>query len=516
MITKFSWRRAVAVPAVLTLALGGALLSTTAAQAVDSDLVVTSPTAGSTTESRLVTVAGTAIADANVIIKDTNDAGEILARTTTNGAGAFSTTIQYADDADVAQTIYVDGEKGFSGFDPTVTRSFNLPAIAPAEAFSVTAPTAGQQLGSRDVTFSGTGISGSTVNVLDSNGDRLPGTSAVVVVDGQWSLDYTYPETVDRNQTVRVNEVTGGAGTGNTTVAFVLPQGQTLVVETPAEGTTTATRTVTFSGTGTSGSTVNVLGADGNRLPGTSAVTVVDGQWSLDYTYGDDAAVAQTVRVTQVTGGAGSGDVTRGFNLPAVVVPPTTPDATLDAPVITSPTEGQVVVGDQVTFEGTGTPGSNILLAVVPTDQLDELEAAQGDMSSAAAEPADPTDPIVVDADGNWTVTLALTPDDYTAAAVAFLLDANGEPVLDAAGQPIISDPSADVAFSVIAAVVPAGTPATPIAAPVASPTGLAYTGSEGTEAAIGIGAAVLLLGSTLMVLARRRAKLTTTDVASE
>ena len=34
--------------------------------------------------------------------------------------------------------------------------------------------------------------------------------------------------------------------------------------------------------------------------------------------------------------------------------------------------------------------------------------------------------------------------------------------------------------------------------------------------AAIGIGAAVLLLGSTLMVLARRRAKLATTDVAGE
>jgi len=311
VITKFSWRRAVAVPAVLTLALGGALLSTTAAQAVASDLDVTSPTAASTTESRLVTVAGTAIADAHVIIKDTNDDGEILARTTTNGDGAFSTTIQYADDADVAQTIFVDGEKGFSGFDPTVTRSFTLPAVAPAEAFSVTAPTAGQQLGSRDVTFSGTGISGSTVYVLDTNGDRLPGTTAVAVVNGQWSLDYTYPETVDRNQSVRVTQVTGGSGTGDTTVAFVLPEGQTLVVETPAEGTTTATRTVTFSGTGNSGSTVNVLDADGNRLPGTTAVVVVDGQWSLDYTYGDDAAVAQTVRVTQVTGGAGSGDVTR-------------------------------------------------------------------------------------------------------------------------------------------------------------------------------------------------------------
>ncbi len=516
MITKFSWRRAVAVPAVLTLALGGALLSTTAAQAAVGNLVVSNPAAASTEADRSVTVDGTAVAGANIRVFADSTTTTLLASTTSDRTtGAFSTTIEYSDDAPVAQSIYVTGDIGFSGFSDPVTRAFNLPAVTPAEAFSVTAPTAGQQLDSRTVTFSGTGISGSTVNVLDTNGDRLPGTSAVAVVDGQWSLDYTYPETVDRNQTVRVTEVTGGSGTGDTTVAFVLPEAQTLVVETPAEGTTTATRTVTFSGTGNSGSTVNVLDTDGNRLPGTGAIVVVDGQWSVDYTYADDAAVAQTVRVTQVTGGAGSGDVTRSFELPAVVVPPTTPDATLDAPVITSPTEGQVVVGDQVTFTGTGTPGSNILLAVVPTDQVAELEAAEGTdtMAAAAAEPADPTDPIVVDADGNWTVTLALTPDDYTAAAVAFLLDENGAPVLDAAGQPVISDPSADVAFSLVAAVVPAGTPATPIAT---GTTGLAYTGSEGTEAAIGIGAAVLLLGATLMVLARRRAKLATTDVPAE
>ncbi|HAQ9640236.1 TPA: hypothetical protein IYE67_003176, partial [Enterococcus faecium] len=102
---------------------------------------------------------------------------------------------------------------------------------------------------------------------------------------------YTYPETADRNQIARVIQITGGVLTGDFTAAFVLPQSKSLIVETPAEGTTTATRTVTFSGTGNSGSTVNVLGADGNRLPGTGAVTVVDGRWSLDYTYSDDATM---------------------------------------------------------------------------------------------------------------------------------------------------------------------------------------------------------------------------------
>ena len=517
MITKFSWRRAVAVPAVLTLALGGALLSTTAANAADGMLVITSPTEGSTTTSRDVTVSGTAAPGAVINVFTDSTRSERLAQTTTDGTtGAFSAALPtYADTEPVAQSIFVDGLVGLSGFDNPQTRAFNLPAVvAPVETFSVTTPKLDEQLASRTVTYSGTGNSGSTVNVLDIDGNRLPGTDAVTVVNGQWSLEYTYPETADRNQIARVTQVTGGAGTGEFIAAFVLPQGQTLVVATPAEGATTASRTVVFSGTGTVGSTVNVLDTEDNQL---APVAVVDddGAWSATVVYADDAAVAQSARVTQITGGAGSGDISRTFALPAVVVPPT--DVTLNDPVITSPAQGQVVVGDQVTFEGTGTPGSNILLAVIPTDQLDELEAVQGDDTvAAAAEPVDPADPIVVDDEGNWTVTLALTPNDYTAAAVSFLLDETGAPVLSAAGQPIISDPSADVAFSLVAAVIPAGTPATPITAPVATPSGLAYTGSEGTEAGIGIGAAVLLLGTTLMVLARRRTKLAPTDAASE
>ena len=510
VITKFSWRRAVAVPAVLTLALGGALLSSTAAQAAPADLVVSTPVAGSTADSREVTVSGTVRAGSRVdVYKGTAVAGTAEARITVGNQTTWSTVLTYSETDDVAQNITVSGLVGLSGIDPQ-TIAFNLPAVAPVQTFSVTAPVEGSQLGSRTVTFTGTGNDGSTVNVLDPANDNARLVGPAVVQNGAWSLDYTYDEFADRQQTVRVTQVTGGAGTGDENVTFNLPTGQTLVVNTPAEGSTTDSRTVVFSGTGNPGSSVNVLDAAGDRLAPQARVDD-NGNWTATYVYAEDAAVAQTVRVTQVTGASGSGDITRSFNLPAVVVPPTTP-VVLDAPVITSPTEGQVVVGDQVTFEGTGTPGSNILLAVVPTDQLPELEAPADEMR-AAAEPADPADPIVVDADGNWTVTLALTPDDYTAAAVAFLLDADGLPVLDAAGQPIVSAPSADVAFSLVAAVVPAGTPATPIAT---GTTGLAYTGSEGTEAAIGIGAAVLLLGSTLMVLARRRAKLATTDVAGE
>ena len=520
VITKFLWRRAVAVPAVLTLALGGALLSTTAANAADGMLVITSPAEGSTTTSRDVTVSGTAAPGAVInVFKDSTRSERLVQTTTDDTTGAFSAALPtYADTEPVAQSIFVDGLVGSSGFDNPQTRAFNLPAVAPAEAFSVTTPTAGQELDSRTVTFSGTGNSGSTVNVLDTNGNRLAGPA--VVVDGQWSIDYSYPETEVILQSVRVVQVTGALGSGDIPLQFILPSSADFAITSPVVGSTTQTRNVDVSGTGTPGAHVNLLTDETDVLRPAPATVLDNGSWTATLIYSDTAAAPQTVFASETVDGGVLGNTQVTFTLSAVVVDPPN-DVALDAPVITSPTQGQVVVGDQVTFEGTGTPDSNILLAVIPTDQLDELEAAQGDDTmAAAAEPADPADPIVVDAEGNWTVTLALTPNDYTAAAVSFLLDETGAPVLDAAGQPITSAPSADVAFSLVAAVVPAGTPATPITAPVvtpvASPSSLAYTGSEGTEAAISIGTAVLLLGTTLMVLARRRAKLATTEVAGE
>ncbi|MET4050821.1 hypothetical protein ABID81_000154 [Frigoribacterium sp. PvP054] len=516
MITKFSWRRAVAVPAVLTLALGGALLSSTAAQAAPGNLVITSPTDGGPTTSRTVVVTGSVTPGA-IVTFSTSDGGTELTRTTSDrNTGAFTATLPtYPDDAVREQSVFVDGLVSFSGFDEPKTLSFVLPI---AKYLTLASPVQGSTTDSRTVTFTGTATEGSTVTVSNASGElgrqNLGNAST-------YSITVPYDDAATQAQTVTVGGILGGSGFVPITRDFTIPAlpaaTKTVTVESPLQGSTTDSRSVTFTGTAPVGSTVTITGADGElgRANLGNAST-----YSITVEYAADAPVDQTVTVGGFVGGSGfDNTVVRSFVLPAaVVVPPTTPDATLDAPVITSPTEGQVVVGDQVTFTGTGTPGSNILLAVVPTDQVAELEAAEGTdtMAAAAAEPADPTDPtdpIVVDADGNWTVTLALTPDDYTAAAVAFLLDENGAPVLDAAGQPVISDPSADVAFSLVAAVVPAGTPATPIAT---GTTGLAYTGSEGTEAAIGIGAAVLLLGATLMVLARRRAKLATTDVAAE
>ena len=383
------------MPAAIALALGGAVLTAAPASAAEAGLTVTAPAQNSTVDSRTVTVTGSVFGGSTVIVYAA-DGTTPLART--NVGGSFGQPIDYsvqlptyADDAAVAQNIKVGGLFGGSGI-PQVGVDFSLPAVAPA--FAVTSPTEGQALDSRTVTFTGTGTDGSTVNVLDTNGDRVPGTTAAVVTNGQW--------------------------------------------------TTTGT-------------------------------------------YADDAAVAQTVNVNQVTGGAGRGEATVNFTLPANTV--------LGAPSITSPTEGETVVGDVVTFTGTGEPGAYIGLLTVPTAALDEVSAN----ARAAAEPADPADEILVDENGQWSVTLAFAPNAYTTVAIQSTVPAPTE--VDQ-----ISAPSEPVSFTLAAAPAAAAPgAATPPAANAGNT--LASTGVDGT-AFLGLSALLMLGGAALLVVRKRRAQL--------
>ena len=500
MTTKFSWRRALAVPAALSLALGGVLLSTTAAQAADGMLVVTSPAEGSTTTSRDVDIVGSAVAGSSIrVFSDTTRATLLGSATTDRTTGAFTVDLPaYAETASSRQSVFVDGVAGGSGFSDAKTVNFRLPI---SKFLTVATPTEGQVLDTRTVTFSGTASEGSTVVVSNATGElgrqNLGNATS-------YAITYTYADTSAAAQTVTVNGTLGGSGITPVTRSFTIPApavapapAKTLVLDEPAEGTTTDSRTVTFTGTAPAGSTVivNADDADGVELGRQNLGD--DTTYSFEVTYTEDDDVAQTVFVSGFVGGSGfDNTVTRNFNLPAVVAP--VEPIVLDTPVITSPTTGAALTGDQVTFEGTGTPGSDIGLLVVPTAALDEV-------TTNAEEPADPADRIIVDEAGNWTVTLALEPNDYTAVAISALLDDEGQPVLDADGLPVVSEPSNEVQFTLAAAaaVVPAGT--TPVAT---TPAGLAYTGSDNQGLALGLGAALTLAGAGLAFAARRRAKL--------
>lgn len=372
--------------------------------------------------------------------------------------------------------------------------------------FAVLSPEPDAATLTRTVLFAGTGADGAIVTFTDDEGTPLSGTVPITVTDGAWTTTVTFPDDADAAQSVVIVLAAEGAEPESRTVSFTLPEPGAEVpfeIVTPMPGETLPTRTVVFSGTGDEGAVVTVLGADGQPLPGTQPATVVAGMWLVPATYADDAPVSQTATVALSVAGETPRTLDVSFELPATPA--------LPAPVITSPAAGEIVTGDRVTFRGTGQPGAFVGLLVVPTALAQDAalggDPADGEMSLLAAEPAappapaNPADPIPVAADGTWSVTVALAPEDYTVVAVQ---------ASDAAGTTGLSDPSAPVAFSLRAApaVVPvlAGSGTTPNANANANGERLAATGGDDITGLFGISILVMLAGAATVVVTRRRA----------
>lgn len=211
---------------------------------------------------------------------------------------------------------------------------------------------------------------------------------------------------------------------------------------------------------------------------------------------------------------------------------PEVPEETLlPAPMIVTPTEGASLTGDSVQFAGTATAGAHLVLTLESTASAgaDVAEAAEGVTVGQAAASAVTETPIVVDATGSWTATLALTPGSWS--AVATLVDEN-------TSTAVISDPSTAVHFA-LAAVVPdqgvtppeTGNPGdtgnstddpatTPILKPtthptvtsVANPTGGTKHPTSLAETGLDLsvyGSGILLMAAGAVVLAARQAKRT-------
>ncbi|WP_146078101.1 hypothetical protein [Subtercola sp. Z020] len=280
-------------------------------------------------------------------------------------------------------------------------------------------------------------------------------------------------------------EPTGTPTPGPTDSPAPVPTEIDLVI--PVAGKPAIARSVVFGGTAPAGAVITVTDKDKTVL-GTTTVGELN-TFAIIYDYPDDATSKQTVSVTGTLDGIELNTVKRSFTLP---------EQNLPAPVITTPVAGSTVYGDQVTFTGTGTPGKNVVVLALPTSVLN----AAGDTlkAKAAPEPMNPADPIIVGQDGNWTVTVKATPNDYTATAVLADVDDNGQIVS------LLSDPSAAVQF------VLAATPVAPvvIVTPAPTPTPAAASGHQLANTGldtVGIIAAAGLLSLTglTLVVARRR-----------
>ncbi|NQX37195.1 hypothetical protein [Herbiconiux sp. VKM Ac-2851] len=355
-----------------------------------------------------------------------------------------------------------------------------IPAVATVDGGSLTvvSPSAGEELGSRTVLFSGTGENGGIVNVLDVTGQRVPGTRNVLVEGGVWSTTGVFAADDAIEQTVTIRQVFGSTGRGEVVVSFRLPAPDptfNFSVGTPLPGEVVPSRTVTFTGTGAEGAAVSLADGAGVTLPGTEPAIVLGRVWSVTTTYPNDASPSQTVTATQTTGGAKSGTITISFTLPVAEL--------LPAPTITGPLNGAVITGSEIRISGTGTPGMSVFLTVLPTDHTGVVDSPPGAVGG-------PVNTIVVDNAGVWETTVLLYPNEYTATAILADLDTSGRV------SQVLSTPSTPIGFTLLSATTPT---------PSASPTGggLAATGSNPTG--IGVGAIVLVLAGIGAAIVRRR-----------
>ncbi|MBD8104065.1 LPXTG cell wall anchor domain-containing protein [Plantibacter sp. CFBP 8775] len=444
-----SWRKALSLPVVISLALGGALLTAGPASAATEPVPSTSETAAPTE----------------------------------SPAPAEST----------APTESPAPEESPAPADEVPSEDAAARAAAPK--FDMLTPTAGEVLTSQTVTFSGVGESGTVVDIAADQGDGFLTVYAddVPVVDEAWTTTITIPM-VDSVTIVAMStqQVDGSNESIERQVVFP-SQAEVWNFEilSPTAGQVFTDRTVTFSGTGRDGLNVYLNISEGGRLE----TTVVDGTWSITATYGDGTRALVSQPIVATDGRRVAFDSVP-FTLPA---PPLLP-----SPVIETPTQGQALTGDVVTFSGTATPGTYLGIALLPTAFYNALKEELEDVANGAdanarvalpegqdAAPADPRAPILVDDNGHWSVTVAVAPGDYTAVATLIADPSEAVPVPTSA-------PSAPVQFTLAAAAAPAASGHGPT---------LAVTGAD-TAAPLGLAAMLLLGGLALVAVRKRRAQL--------
>ncbi|ROS36248.1 hypothetical protein [Curtobacterium sp. PhB78] len=319
----------------------GSVTVTAAPEATDKPFAVTSQSVSG----RTLTVSGTGAVGNTVNF----DVGFPVQRTAIKDDGTW--TISYEiPGTDTDEHTYTINEQraNLSTVDSVTVTARAEVAVLP---FAVTS----QSVSGRTLTVSGTGAVGNTVN-FDVG---YPVRRTPIADDGTWTISYEIPGTDTDEHTYTINEQRANLSTVDSVT--VTARAEAAVADfnfsltSPTDGDTVDSRTVTFTGTGAVGDTVNVLDADGNRAAPQTIVDA-DGNWSTTGTFSDSAAVEQDLSVNQVGGGQGQGNIEFSITLPAVAAAPgdggdegTTPGDGGDEG--TTPGDG----GDQGATPGTGT-----------------------------------------------------------------------------------------------------------------------------------------------------------------
>ncbi|MGV3622273.1 MAG: Ig-like domain-containing protein, partial [Archangium sp.] len=310
--------------------------------------VVATPASGSTTNVGAVVFSGTA--EAGSTVRVFVDGSATAACTTTAGVGgAWSCTASpvIADGAHTVRASATDAANNTSAL--SIAQGFTVDTTPPG-APTLTSPTNGSTLATATPTVSGTAENNSSVTVFV---DGAPYCTTTASAMGAFSCAGTTPVSQGAHAfTARATDAVGNTGalsnTLNVTVDTVAPPLPVLTA--PANGSSLATLSPTFSGTSTeNGTTVRVF-VDGNTTTPVCTATVTAGTWSCSATLTAGAHTAQ-VRGVDAAGNTSALSAANAFTL----------DVTAPAaPVISSPTTGSATNVTTPLISGTAEAGSTV------------------------------------------------------------------------------------------------------------------------------------------------------------
>jgi hypothetical protein len=274
-------------------------------------------------------------------------------------------------------------------FTPCSTGVCTAASSCEAVAVSIDGPVDGTTITDAMPTILGTGTPGTTVTV--SIGGTMVGT-AVVDAMGAWSLPLTTP--LSEGLQMVTASVTVGTLDAMDMSSFTVDTGTVVLIESPADGSTTLDATPLITGTGEPGATV-VITVDGEQLG--SATVDTNGNWvfAVLTRLTNDVHTVEAV----ATDLAGNTDMaTSTFTV----------NSSTDL-AITGPVNGSVINDNTPSISGTARPGASVTVVI----NIDGTATTIGT--------------VVADTDGNWLigVTQTLLDGPYVVTATATDLEGN-------------------------------------------------------------------------------------------
>ncbi|MCS4275746.1 hypothetical protein M2390_000907 [Mycetocola sp. BIGb0189] len=357
--------------------------------------VITSPASGTITNDKNPMISGTAESGTTVEIR--NAADQVLCRGDVP-EGEFECVVAPAlvDGSHTLTPISVDAAGNRTPGTPITIIVDTVPPAAPV----ISSPVTGSVTNNVQPTFTGTGETGSRVEIHGAQGQIL---CTAVVTAGAWSCQPATPlGEGDHALTAIAVDVAGNRTTGTSitiTIDTVAPT--TPVITAPADGTLTNNATPTITGTGENGSVIEVRGAANELL---CTATVANGTWSCEPT----TALGEGEHTLTPTARDAAGNTAPGTAVTITI--DTTPPA---APVITSPGDGALLNTDEPTITGTGENGSTVEIRGGNDEVLCSVVVTAGawscQISPALGQGDHSLTPVAVDAAGNSTPGAAIT-----------------------------------------------------------------------------------------------------------